>query len=174
LDTDQEFPLVCLEIRYFDGRTILYDYKGNRVGSGIPAPVEGFSLSGYHNVSWPDPWKRYRENADFWFSKWCDKTASISLPKPSTISSHVLDPNVMYFFEMAHGNEFNFQADSIGIVYTSIMVKNDMASRKSMEFAFIGSCHGMTTTGPGTFSYEFRKGQTNNTVTVGFDYMENV
>jgi hypothetical protein len=42
-----------------------------------------------------------------------------------------------------------------------------------MKFAFIGSCHGMTSTGPGTFSYEFRKGQLTNTVTVGFDHMEN-
>ena len=30
----------------------------------------------------------------------------------------------------------------------------------------------MTGTGPGTFSYEFRKGQMSNTVTVGYDNME--
>ena len=79
---DQAFPLYCWEIRYVDGNTMLYDLDGNRIGSGIPAP-SGFSLSGYHNASWPDPWKKYRENADFCFSKWCDTTTSLSLPKPS-------------------------------------------------------------------------------------------
>ena len=42
-----------------------------------------------------------------------------------------------------------------------------------MKFAFIGSCEGMTNTGSGTFSYEFRKGQMTDTVTVGFDHMQN-
>ena len=41
-----------------------------------------------------------------------------------------------------------------------------------MKFTFIGRCHEMTTTGPGTFSYEFRKGQMSDTVTIGFDHME--
>ena len=173
LDAYQKYPIVCWEIRYFDGSTVLYDLQGNSIGLGVQAPVEGFSLSGYHNESWPDPWNRYKENADFWFSKWCDTTNNISLPEPMTISSYVSNPNVMYFFEMAHGNEFNFQADSVGSLYFSLMVRNDMVERPPMKFAFIGSCHGMTTTDPGTFSYEFRKGQMSNTVTVGFDHMEN-
>ena len=171
-DNDQEYPLICWEIRYIDGRTILYDSDDNKIGSGIPAPSKGFSISGYHNASWPDPWLEFRRNAGIWFSQWCNTTNSLSLPSPSTISSYVSNPNVTYFYELAHGDEFSFQADTIGSSYTASIVQNDMSTRQPMEFAFIGSCHGMTSTGPGTFSYKFRKGQMNNTVAVGYNYME--
>lgn len=169
---DQMYPVICYEVRHIDGRTILYDILGNRIGNGIPTPIDGFSLSGYNDATWPDPWIEFRENADLWFSQWCDTTTSLSLPTPSTTSSYVSNPDVMYFYELAHGDEFSFQADSIGSSYTAAIVQNDMAARQPIEFAFFGSCHGMTTTGPGTFSYEFRKGQMSNTVTVGYDYME--
>jgi hypothetical protein len=169
---DRIYPIVCCEVRHIDGRTILYDMEGNRIGNGIPTPCDGFSLSGYNNATWADPWIGYRENADLWFSKWCDISVSLSLPTPSTISSYVSNSNVMYFYELAHGDEFHFQADSIGSSYTVAMVQIDMAERQPIEFAFLGSCHGMTGTGPDTFSYEFRKGQMSNTVTVGYDNME--
>jgi hypothetical protein len=172
VDKNQGYPVVCWEVRYIDGKTILYDSNGNTIGSGIPAPYDGFSLSGYNDASWPDPWIDYRKNADFWFSQWCDTTTSLSMPSPSTISSYISNANVMYFYELAHGDEFNFQADSIGSSYTATMAQNNMAARLPMEFTFLGNCHGMTTTGSGTFSYAFRKGQMSDTVTVGFTYME--
>ena len=168
----QEYPVVSWEVRHTDGTTILYNFDGAQIGHGIPTPNKGFSLSGYNDASWPDPWIDYRTNADFWFSQWCDTTTSLSLPTPSTISSYVSDPNVMYFYELAHGDEFSFQAEAVGSSYTATMVQNDMMARQPMELAFIGSCHGLTSTGPGTFSYEFRKGQMTNTVTIGYDYME--
>ena len=82
------------------------------------------------------------------------------------------DSNVHYFYELAHGDEYYFQADSEGSYYYASNLNNDMSNRQPITFAFLGSCHGMTGTGPGTFSYEFRKGGLTDTVTVGFDHME--
>lgn len=168
----QKYPLVCWEVRHTDGTTIIYNIDGEQIGQGIPAPSKGFSLSGYNDASWPDPWVEYRENADCWFAKWCISAISLSLPTPSTISSHVSDSTVEYFYELAHGDEYSFQAETTGSNYYATTLQQDMLSRQPMKFAFIGNCHGMTSTGPGTFSYGFRKGQMADTVTVGFDHME--
>jgi len=171
-DDIQEYPLVCQEVRHTDGTTIVYDVDGEQIGQGIPAPSTGFSLSGYNDAGSPDPWIEYRENADFWFAKWCTPTVSLSMPTPSTISSHISDSTVEYFYELAHGDEHYFQAEAAGSNYYATTLEQDMANRQPMRFAFIGSCQGMTSTGPGTFSYEFRKGEMTGTVTVGFDHME--
>ena len=173
IDDLQEYPLVCHEVRHTDGTTIIYAIDGEQIGKGIPSPSKGFSLSGYNDASWPDPWIEYRENADFWFAKWCTSTISLSLPTPSIISSHISDSTVEYFYELAHGDEYYFQAENTGSNYYATTLKQDMTNRQPMKFAFLGSCHGMTSTDSGTFSYELRKGQTTNTVTVGFDHMEN-
>jgi len=167
----QEYPLACWEIRYTDGVTIMYDLEGEQIGQGIPAPFNGFSLSGFHEESWPDPWLDWRLNADSWYIKWCDSTVSISQPTPSTISSYVSNSEYSLFYELAHGGSTYFQADWYGSYYTSSDVTNDLSSRDPMRFAFIGSCGGMDDTGPGTWSYEFRKGQITDTVTVGYTGM---
>jgi hypothetical protein len=168
----QNFPLTCWEVRYKNGETNLFDTYGNQIGYAISSPYLGFSLSGFHEASWPDPWINFRLNADLWFGGWSDSTTSISLPNPTTISSIVSDQSYELFYELAHGAETYFQADTTGSYYTSSMTQNDMDNRDPMRFAFIGSCHGMTTTGPGTFSYAFRKGEMVETVTIGYDHME--
>lgn len=172
-DEGVEYPFVCWEVRHTDGTTILYQRGGTKIGWGIPAPSKGFSLSGYNDASWPDPWIEFRENADNWFTTWCSSTVSISLPSLATISSHISDPTTDCFYELAHGDEHYFQADAANSNYYASTLQSDMEDRQPIRFAFLGSCHGMTSTGPGTFSYEFRKGQLTNTVTVGFDHMEN-
>jgi nitrous oxidase accessory protein len=167
----REYPLVCWEVRHTDGTTVIYNLDGNEIGYGVPAPSEGFSLSGYHNATLPDPWVEYRGNADDWFSRWCVSTVSLSLPTPGIISSYVSDPDIHFFYELAHGGSYRFQADSEGSYYYSSTVTADMSEKPPMKFAFIGSCEGMTATGPGTFSHEFRKGQIVNTVTIGYTRM---
>jgi len=172
----QEYPLVCWEVRHTDGATIMYSLDGDQIGHGIPAPSKAFSLSGYDKPSDPDPWIQYRQNADSWFQKWCTSTVSLSLPTPATISSYVSDLTYECFYELAHGDSYFFQADTTGSYYYASNpvgnnVKSDMTSRLPMTFAFIGSCEGMTNTGPGTFSYEFRKGLMVGTVVVGYSGM---
>jgi len=35
-----EYPLICWEVRYPDGTTVMYDLKGIRIGHGIPVPTK--------------------------------------------------------------------------------------------------------------------------------------
>jgi len=172
-DNNQEFPLLCWEIRYKNGKTSLINTNGQKIGEGVPAPSEykGFSLSGYTQDTLPDGWIAWRQNANLWFKKWCISTTSISLPTPDTISSYVSDSEYYLFYELAHGASTYFQADSPGVYYYASDVEQDMALRDKMIFSFIGSCEGMTDTGDGTFSYEFRKGSLNDTVTIGYSGM---
>ena len=169
----KEFPLRCWEIRLNTGETILVDETGEQIGKGIPAPSDrkGFSLSGYCQDSSPDCWIAWRQNADNWYAKWTQETKSISLPTPSTISSYISDPAYHLFYELAHGASTYFQADSPGSYYYASDVEDAMTDREKMTFSFIGSCEGMTDTGPGTFSHEFRKGSFEETATIGYSGM---
>ena len=173
VDSDQEFPLLCSEIRYIDGKTDLINPDGKKIGVGVPAPSEykGFSLSGYCQTNSPDYWIHWRQNADSWFQKWCTSTVSLSLPSNYTISTFVSNSKYYLFYELAHGNSTLFQSDFPGHYYFSSDLKQDMANREKMIFSFIGSCDGMKRTGKGTFSYEFRKGSMDNTVTIGYSGM---
>lgn len=170
LEKNQDFPLLCWEIRYKNGHTILYNDFGEIIGKGIPAPNEGFSLSGYNDASYPDPWLDWRLNADSWFKKWCDSATSISLPSVPVISSYVTNPDLNIFFEIAHsiGLPTRFQANGEGIFYTADQIQIDMANRDPLRFAMLCSCEAMRDVGPGTLSYEFRKGEIEDTVTVGY------
>jgi len=167
----QEYPLVCWEVRYTDGTTTMYDLDGNEIGCGIPAPSKGFSLSGYYDSSLPDGWINWRLNADEWFQEWNLSTASLPLPTPTIISSYVSDPDYQFYYALAHGGSWYFQADNEGSYYYGSDAADDMENRPPMIFAFLGHCEGMTDIEPGTFSYEFRKGSMVDTVTVGYSGM---
>ncbi len=163
------YPVLCLEVRHKDGRTILYDYLGEKIGYGVPAPADGFLMTGPHEGN--DIWDYLRNNAQGYYSKWCQHITSVFNPYPSTeLSPEVSDPANEFFFEVAHGGSSYFKAHTSAYYYSSD-TEDDMADRQPMKFAFIGSCGGMDQTHDGTFSYEFRKGQMVNTVTVGYTGM---
>jgi len=170
IDKNQTFPLLCWEVRYNNGNTFLYNSDGKIIGKGLSAPNEGFSLSGYNDPSYPDPWISWRLNADTWFKKWCDITTSISLPTVQIISSYVSNPDMNIFYEIAHsvGLPTRFQANEEGVFYTADQIHEDMENRDPIRFAMLCSCEAMRDVGPGTISYEFRKGETQNTVTIGY------
>ena len=43
-----KYPVICWEVRYIDGRTILYSPEGKPIGEGIPAPSEkAFCMNGF-------------------------------------------------------------------------------------------------------------------------------
>ena len=172
-DSSVEYPIFCWEVRHTDGTTIMYGLDGSKIGNGIPTPVEGYSLAGYNDDPLnPNPWILHRSNADYWFKKWCDITTTDTFPTPAIISTYVSNPDVEYFYELAHGGSHYFVAtNTIPSLYRDLDVMVDMEFRQPMRFAFIGSCEGMDYTGYGSFSDAFRKGQMTGTVTVGFDNM---
>ena len=167
---EQIYPVFCWEVWYKNGETILYDQVGQKIGYGIPTPSDGFSLSGYdYNPQYPDdPWIGYRKNADQYFEKWCISTESISLPSKDTVSSYVQDSSVQLFYEIAHGDYISFLVNKQWERYYFSTARKDMENRQPMKFAFMGSCKAMNHVGPDSFSYEFRKGEMENTVTIGY------
>ncbi len=170
----KEFPLRCWEIRLNTGETILVDETGEQIGSGIPSPYNGMTLSGYASDAYPDYWAPWRYNANSWFSKWCDSYVTLSLPTLDTISTHVSNPDNKILYEIAHsgGEPTRFQANAPDVYYTANRLENDMNQRTPYTFALLCSCEAMRDTGPGTLSYEFRKGEMQDTVTIGYKGME--
>lgn len=170
ISNDLEFPITCWEVRHCNGETILYNEKGEEIGNGIPAPAEGgFSLSGWDD-NYGYPWENWRESANQWFRKWCDFTITDKGPSKSVISEHVSNPEIDYFYELAHGSSTVFKPCP-NEWYRSYMVSDDIEKRQPMKFAFIGSCGGMDTTSNGSFSHAFRKGEMYGTVTIGYSGM---
>lgn len=166
----EQYPLICWEVRHTDGSTILYDINGTKIGYGIPAPSEqGFSISNDCGDGYGDCWKSFRENADQWFQRWCDSTICIGLPNLEEISLHIQNRNTTFFFELGHSHHLPTRfLVTDEIYYNASHLQQDMTQRQPMKFAFIGSCEGLREIYPGTLSYEFRKGKMNNTVTVGY------
>lgn len=165
-----EFPLACWEVRHSDGTTILYNQYGTSIGYGIPSPSEkGFSISNDCSDGAGDCWSYFRQNADEWFRKWCNSAINIGLPNLENISKNVRDKNTTFFYELGHSHYLPTRfLITDEIYYNASILRNDMDDRPPMKFAFIGSCEGMREIGPGTLSYEFRKGEITDTVTVGY------
>lgn len=164
------YPIVCWEVRHNDGSTILYNIDGECIGEGISAPFQqGFSISNDCSDGFGDCWRSWRENADEWFQRWCDSTISIGLPTLEEISSNIQNRNTTFFFELGHSHYLPTRfLITDGIYYNASQLQNDMVERQPMKFAFIGSCEGLREIDSGTLSYEFRKGEMNGTVTVGY------
>jgi len=176
-----DYPLICWEVCFYDGSILFYDLQGIEIGNAIPMPSKGFSMSGHNHLPGgsEDPWKKWRTHANTYFEKWCSTNVSISLPPAHTVTSYVSDSSYDFFYEIAHGDYSQFRCveyPSTEIYYHSTgswnyCAEQDMSERQPMKFAFIGSCGGMDETGPGSFSDEFRKGQMQNTVTIGYTDM---
>ena len=163
---EQSFPVYCWEVRYTNGETVLYNPKGTEIGYGIQAPSnQGLIVRGHGDLAW-EPW---RSNAIKWYREWSDSIQSKSSPTPEWISSVVEKTDVDFFYVIAHsgGLPTRFQANS-SKYYTAYMLKEDMSGRDSIKLAVLCCCEAMRETGPGTLSYEFRKGNTEKTVVIGY------
>jgi hypothetical protein len=170
------YPIICLEVRYIDGTTIMYNHKGEKIGFGVPAPSNyAFSLSGYDNGTPHDPWRNWRRNADKWFKKWFETTICIGFPTIQQVSENIRNTDVKYFYEIAHsgGEPTRFQTNGYNVYYTADKLKKDMENREPIRLAILCSCEAMKRTDNGTLSYEFRKGEMENTITIGYVGMGN-
>jgi hypothetical protein len=151
---------------------------GEFLGFGIPPPqtnssYNGFSLSGpWYFYPCSGAWTSWSENAADWFEEMGYPTETIAWPTEEKVRSHIESTKTAVFYELAHGGSYGFSSGCVdGVGHETIYsyeVKNWIADYTRMPFTFLGSCGGMCYTGQGSFSHEFRKGFSTDTVTVGY------
>jgi len=180
INGEMSYPLFCWKVLYENGETILYDYFDvKKIGYGIPAPSsKGLALNGYEADAAPNGYASpFRTEAAKWFRKWGLNTEELSLPSPSDVSSRVIDSSVKCWYNICHGNSYGLFLNKVNgeqlhyfsySPYDDPNARDDMKNRPPLNFAFIGSCDGMTFIDEDSFAYIFRKGETDNTVVVGY------
>jgi len=122
-------------------------------------------------------WYYFFSNAQNWYYNWANQIQS-GILNNERITDIISNNNISLFYIIAHsGGESTRFLTKEGKYYTAEQLKTDMSNREPIKFAFICCCEGMSYTGPGSLSYEFRKGKINDTVTVGYSnfskYKEN-
>lgn len=149
--------------------TIIDAVTGEELGNGIPPPYEGFSMHGPDWGACPQApiWYDWANNAKNWFNTMGYNTERVGNASDAKVQSHIQSDATAMFYELDHGGstEFHNQCDSD---ITAGEIETWIADYSSMVFAFIGSCGGMCSIGDNNFSFEFRKGSTNGTTTVGY------
>jgi len=172
----------CWVVRSIDNGdmivTIIDALEGKILGYGTPPPYTAFSLTGPTSGNpCNGGWIRHYENAETWFNTMGYSTEAVKWPTEAKIKSHVQSSQTAMFYELAHGSSTSFASGCIdGEWYEDTYVSEIetwIAGCKKMPFTFLGSCSGMCYTGDNTLSYEFRKGSTTDTVTVGYCKMSN-
>ncbi len=156
--------------------TIIDATDGKISGYGVPPPYTGFSLSGpwyfYPCDGW---WNSHYQNAKYWFNTMGYYTEGVVWPAEEKVRSHVQTCSTAMFYELAHGGSYNFASGCIAGNDPEFTLSSEIhdwiEDYTKMPFTFIGSCEGMCDVGPGSFSYEFRKGSMEKTVTVGYCHM---
>ena len=148
--------------------TIVDAVEGKILGYGIPPPTAGFSFSGPQNVSnCSGVWTELYQNAESWFNTMGYPTEAEVYPNEVKVRSHIQSYETAMFYEVAHGSSYSFDNDCSDSI-TADEIHNWIADYPKMPFTFLASCGGMCEIGSGTFSYEFRKGSSEDTVTVGY------
>jgi hypothetical protein len=141
--------------------------EGKVLGHGVPFPSSGFSFSGPQDTTnCTGVWTDWYQNAESWFNTMGYPTEAVIYPNEAKVKSHIQSYETAMFYEVAHGSSDSFTNDCSGTI-TADEIHNWIADYPKMPFTFIHSCGGMCEVSPGTLSYEFRKGSTEDTVTVG-------
>jgi len=150
--------------------TVIDAVTGDLLGNGLPPPYTAYSLAGPASCIEGWNYTAWSEHAASWFNTMGYDTDMDSLPTYDEVKAHVRSDSTALFYELAHGGWSGIQINCEGgtTLLWAFRVGVWMGGRAKMPFAFIGSCSGLCETGPGTFSYEFRKGSVEKTVTVGY------
>jgi hypothetical protein len=157
--------------------TVIDAVAGGILGYGVPPPFTAFSLTGPENhTPCSGGWIAWYENARDWFNTMGYSTEAILWPSEAQVQGHVSSNTTAMFYELAHGGYGGFNSGCPdGNNYdptTPAEIEAWIALYPAFPFTFIGSCAGMCETGDNTLSYEFRKGSTVETVTVGYCHMD--
>jgi hypothetical protein len=161
-----------LVISIFDAVTGVF------LGYGTPPPYTALSINGPDwGATFPscDPiWHDWMMSAKNGFDDIGYSTEGIDVATEAQIQGHIQSSSTALFYELDHGGSTSFHnicPDSTGNIYATD-VGIWISDYTKMPFAFIGSCGGLCSNGPGTFSYEFRKGDTASTAAVGYCHMD--
>lgn len=141
--------------------------EGQIVGQAVPPPASGFSLTGPINSDCTGGWFSWSTNARDWFEKMGYATEMAQYPTQARMIEKIQSLNLSVFYEMAHGGSTSF-GNGCGDSTSASEITAWLTGIPAMPFAFLGSCDGMCSTGPGTLSYAFRKGSSTNTATIGY------
>lgn len=155
---------------------------GEKMGYGIPPPYDGFAFSGpLYQSPCRDLYRNWAWNAAEWFTRlgyltpMPESIDKLIWPTKLEIENRVKDPLTQAFYEIAHGGSTQFAGscanDFFEYTYAS-EIKEWMASSPPKKFVFLASCGAMVYTGPDSLSYEFRKGETQDTSVVGYFHMD--
>ena len=153
--------------------TVVDATDGSILGNGVPPPYTGFSLTGpWEFQPCSGAWTAWMNNARDWFETMGYPTEAVEWPGQKKVKGHVQSGQTAMFYELAHGGSDLFQSGcllgDIPSNTTANEIETWIADYAKMPFTFIGSCGGMCDTLDNTFSYEFRKGSAESTVTVGY------
>ena len=149
--------------------TIVDAVEGRILGYGIPPEYTGFTFSGPSDpTNCTGNWSELCENAKNWFETMGYPTEGVVMyPDKAKIKSHIQNYETAMFYWRAHGGSDSFTNDCSGST-TADEIHNWIADYPKMPFTFVGGCFGMCEVGPGTLSYEFRKGSMDDTVTIDY------
>lgn len=157
--------------------TIIDAITGEKLGYGVPPPYTAFSLTGPQNDNpCSGAWDDWATSARNWFLVMGYSTERVTWPTEGQVRSHVQSDSTAMFYELAHGGSTSFSSGCVGgtsyEITTATEVETWIADYNKMPFTFVGSCGGLCNTGDNTLSYEFRKGSTKGTATVGYCHMD--
>ena len=142
--------------------------EGRILGAAVPPPYEAVSFSGPINISeCSSAWTSWYQNAADWFDRMGYPTQRVRYPGQATVQGHIQSYETALFYEMGHGGATSF-TNGCSDATSAAEIANWLIDYPPMPFAFIGSCGGMCSTGPGTLSHAFRKGSEERTATVGY------
>jgi len=155
-------------------KIIIYNaLTGEYIGEGIIPPESGFTFSGpWYSGQCSGSWDGWYLNAAYWFEQFGYPVSSAQWPPQKQLRSQVANSDSKLFYEIAHGNSDTFASgctadNSFEFTY-AYNIRDWIANSDKKSFIFLGSCEGMCYTGSNTFSYEFRKGSNENTVSIGY------
>jgi hypothetical protein len=149
--------------------TIIDAVTGKKLGYGIPPPATGLSIHGPDSGACPqDPiWYSWAENARSWYATMGYSTTRIGNASEADVRSRIQTDGLSMFYELDHGGSWSFHNRCDSDI-DAAEIRTWIADYANMPFTFLGSCDGMCEQTANRFSFEFRKGSTIDSATVGY------
>ena len=131
----------------------------------VAAGNKAMSVSGFDNEI-NDPWAPMRNIWANQFTSWGYNTWNVFAPSKSQFAEHLSDNDCKFVHIYAHGGPSIFDLQD-GVTVRASDVETWLQNKNKKTFVMMYHCNGMCSVGPGSFSYAYRKGSLDKTVTIG-------